>query len=71
MGCESLVLLIQVISIVQIKFIYQVIHDILRLGNIDLLSSFLAVQSRRPLALVGVGGSLRKNEAMQGLFIAL
>ena len=71
MGCEGFILLSQVLRIVLIKFIYQLVHDVLGLGGIDLLRGLLAVQSRRPLALVGVSGGLRKYEAMQGLLIAL
>ena len=71
MRCEGLICFSQVINIVLIKLINQLIHDILWLGFIDLLRTFLAVQSRRLFTLVEIGGSLRVYKAVQGLFIAL
>ena len=61
----------QIVSIVCIKLVEELTHDILGLGLVNLLALLFAVRRQRHLALVGLQATDWEHEAMNRLLIFL
>ena len=70
-GTEGIRRFGEVVSIVLVKFVEELAHDVLGLGLVDLLALLLAVRGQRHLALVRLQAADWEHEAVNRLFILL
>ena len=70
-GTEGIRRFGEVVSIVLVKFVEELAHDVLGLGLVDLLALLFAVWRQRHLALARLHATDREHEAMNRLLILL
>ena len=70
-SCVGLSRFGKVVSIICIKFVKELAHDVLGLGLVNLLALLFAVRRQRHLALAGLQATDWEHEAMNRLLIFL